>query len=280
MATFHREVYQPSFDDVPTHEFEEDDSDDARARLPLLIVIALLVLAAFAGVVWLAYNQGVEQGRVGVPTMIAAPEGPARTAPAEESAGVAYTGLKVYGEPVSPEEEAAVSNLAQPAQRPTLPPEPAPLRSTQPPAPVATAPPPAAVAPPPVQQVQAPSQQPAARATAPAPAPAAPAPVAATPAPAPAAPAPAVAAAPAGGGFVVQIASYPSEAEARSGWNTMKQRYGAVLANQTSDIKSADLGAKGTWYRLRIGPFADRAAADAACAQLKAQGGSCMIAAR
>src|SRR5579862_9405699 len=39
------------------------DTVDEPSRLPLLVAIALVVLAAFAGVVWLAYTQGVERGR-------------------------------------------------------------------------------------------------------------------------------------------------------------------------------------------------------------------------
>ena len=37
-------------------------------------------------------------------------------------------------------------------------------------------------------------------------------------------------------------------------------------------VQKADLGAKGVWYRLRIGPIADKAAAAKLCTQLKSQG--------
>ena len=39
-----------------------------------LIVIALVVLASFAGVVWLAYSQGVQRGRQDAPRIVAAPQ--------------------------------------------------------------------------------------------------------------------------------------------------------------------------------------------------------------
>jgi hypothetical protein len=42
------------------------------------------------------------------------------------------------------------------------------------------------------------------------------------------------------------------------------------------DIVSVDLGAKGTWFRLRTGSFPDRAAAADFCARLKAEGASCL----
>jgi hypothetical protein len=87
-----------------------------------LIVIALVVLAAFAGVVWLAYNQGVARGRASAAVVIAAPEGPVRTAPADAGGeATPYTGLKVYGQPVPPDQEAQSSALAQTAPRSAVP---------------------------------------------------------------------------------------------------------------------------------------------------------------
>ena len=78
----------------------------------------------------------------------------------------------------------------------------------------------------------------------------------------------------AGSGYVLQIGSYTSEAEANASWQTYKQSHASV-AGFSADIKAADLGAKGTWYRLRVGPFATLGEANAACAKLKAQGARC-----
>ena len=63
MPSFERGVYEPKSDDIRVFDEDEQDLDEEGSRLPLLIVIALLVLAAFGGVVWLAYNQGVQRGR-------------------------------------------------------------------------------------------------------------------------------------------------------------------------------------------------------------------------
>jgi cell division protein FtsN len=76
---------------------------------------------------------------------------------------------------------------------------------------------------------------------------------------------------------VLQIGSYKSEAEARQSWNAFKSEHDAA-AGYRSDVKAADLGARGTWYRLRMGPFADRKAAQQVCARLKADGASCLLA--
>ena len=85
MANTGRSTYEPP-DDIHVFDGAEDDDDVEGSRLPLLIVIALLVLATFAGVVWLAYTQGVARGRSDVPRMIAAQPGPAKVAPARSRA--------------------------------------------------------------------------------------------------------------------------------------------------------------------------------------------------
>src|ERR1700744_3159817 len=96
MPSFERGVYEPQSDDV--HVFDEDEGvDEEGSRLPLLIVIALLVLAAFAGVVWLAYSQGVQRGRTDAPRMIVAAPGPEKEAAADTS-GSAHS-LKIYQQP-------------------------------------------------------------------------------------------------------------------------------------------------------------------------------------
>jgi cell division protein FtsN len=78
---------------------------------------------------------------------------------------------------------------------------------------------------------------------------------------------------------VLQVGAYESEQIANGAWNTFRSRYGAVAEGLSPDIQKADLGAKGIWYRLRVGPFADRAAAASACEKLKAAGGNCLVAA-
>ena len=187
----HRAVYQPLLETVSDYEDEEDEAETGRSRLPLLIVLALTVLALFAGVVWLAYNQGVARGRSGEPVLVAAPDGPVRTQPADGSVvATPYLGLKVYQEPVPPDSEVAGTALAQ---TPTVSPELAQQLQvpSAPPAPATTEAPPARLN----------LQAPAAAAAAPQAPVAAPPPAAAVALPPPAAakpaPAPAVAAAPA-----------------------------------------------------------------------------------
>src|SRR5262245_29231794 len=164
MNSVQRGVYQPLADKVPIYDLADEDPEEERSRAPLLVVIALVVLAAFAGVVWLAYNQGVERGRQGASLVITAPAGPVRVAP-PETASPPLSDLSVYEAPVPPQEEANASKLAP--QTPPASKEAPAIRLS----PALPASPPATQAPAPARPVTA----------TPAPAPARPAAVAATP---------------------------------------------------------------------------------------------------
>ncbi|HEX2759942.1 MAG TPA: SPOR domain-containing protein, partial [Rhizomicrobium sp.] len=91
---------------------------------------------------------------------------------------------------------------------------------------------------------------------------------AAQPAPKPAA---------ASGAYVLQIGAFKSQAEADSAWRAYKARHAALLTGYGPDVQKADLGDKGTWYRLRIAGFADRDVAAALCDRLKADSGACFL---
>jgi hypothetical protein len=291
MNNHQRGIYQPLMDNVPVYDLSEEEvEEEERSRLPLLIVIALVVLAAFAGVVWLAYNQGVSRGRASAALIINAPEGPVRTAPVDAGGlETPYTGLKVYNQPVSPDQEAQTSALASPpvqvAPSASLVPEPvAKPNIAPPPAVTAEAPPlrlnpdnganiarqavPGAAANSATAQTAAPKGAiPPAVASPAAKAPPAPATKEASAAPARAA----------ATGPLLQVGAYESEGIANGAWTSFKARHADVTANLSRDIQKADLGAKGIWYRLRIGPFVDKAAAIAACEKLRAEGGTCFV---
>src|SRR5258707_12953563 len=104
MANYERGVYEPS-DEVLVFDGSEEEDDVEGSRLPLLIVLALLVLAMFAGVVWLAYTQGVARGRGETPVLTAA-NGPERVAPQDGGGTVPYQGFKIYEHPAPPDDTA------------------------------------------------------------------------------------------------------------------------------------------------------------------------------
>jgi cell division protein FtsN len=74
---------------------------------------------------------------------------------------------------------------------------------------------------------------------------------------------------------VLQIGSYKSEDEANAAWKSFQAKH-PMVGGYEQDIKKVDLGDKGTWYRLRVGAFADKSAAGTFCAKLKADGGDCI----
>ena len=52
----------------------------------------------------------------------------------------------------------------------------------------------------------------------------------------------------------------------------MQQKYSSVLAGKTPDVAEANLGAKGNYHRLVVGPPGSRQQASSVCVQLKSQG--------
>ena len=85
------------------------------------------------------------------------------------------------------------------------------------------------------------------------------------------------AAAPAAGGYTVQVTSQRSEAEAQTEFKTLQAKFPGQLGNRQPIIHRADLGDKGTFYRALVGPFASSEAAATMCSNLKAAGGSCIV---
>src|ERR1700709_2815862 len=125
MANFERGVYEPS-DELGVFDASEDDDDVEGSRLPLLIVLALLVLAMFGGVVWLAYTQGVARGRDETPVLTAA-GGPERGAPPQAGGNnVPYQGFKIYEQPAPSDDSADAAPAAVPPSSAPVAPKPAP----------------------------------------------------------------------------------------------------------------------------------------------------------
>jgi cell division protein FtsN len=275
-----------AYDADKLHDFETDEMEDdnEKSRLPLLVLIALVVLAAFGGVVWLAYTQGVERGRADVPRI-------AMTQPAPKAQRVAaspYAGLNIYQPSTATPSDVQTTGA--------VPPPPKPLAATH----AANTPPPlrpSATTPqePPLpaptvlnsqharqdiprQTVeQKPASVPPRAKAQPAPVSHAERPVsheekAAAPEDTDKAPPPAVEK-----GILLQIGSYKSDAEAMRSWAAFKSRH-AVAASYRPDIQKVDLGAKGIWYRLRLGALADKKSAISLCGKLKAQGAACLLA--
>ena len=78
------------------------------------------------------------------------------------------------------------------------------------------------------------------------------------------------------GDYLVQVTSQRTESQARIAYQSLQRRYSSLLANETPLIERADLGDKGTYYRVRIGPM-DRDGANSFCNDLKSKGGECFV---
>lgn len=79
------------------------------------------------------------------------------------------------------------------------------------------------------------------------------------------------------GAWQIQLMSSPNKKAVEKSWKTMSAKYGA-LSGLPHEISSTNMGAKGTYYRLRAGNFATKEEAVALCNKLKAAGGSCFTA--
>jgi cell division septation protein DedD len=122
-----------------------------------------------------------------------------------------------------------------------------------------------------------------------APRPATPAAPAATPAqrtappaaPAPSAPS-AVASLPpstsgAAGSFRVQLGAVRSQDAAQKEWARIQKANNDLLGKLGLAVSQANLGDRGTFYRIQAGPVSDQTAANDLCAKLKARNVSCII---
>jgi hypothetical protein len=81
-----------------------------------------------------------------------------------------------------------------------------------------------------------------------------------------------------GGGYVVQVSSQKSEADAQASYRALQGKYPGVLGSQSLVVKRVDLGEKGVYYRAFVGPFSSVDQATQVCNNLKAAGGpQCLI---
>jgi cell division protein FtsN len=279
MAGFNRDFNERS--EIQPFDGGEDAGEPDTSNLPMVIVISLLVLAAFGGVVWVAYNNGVAHGR-GDSVVQAAQAAPAKEAAVAPGDGALPQSkqAKAYQLQASDADESA----SHPSSAPTKVAEQAPV-ATKPPAqlmPTAPESETPKLVPPPAAKLR-PAQKTAPAQTVPVKpvaAPAKPEPVKPVPTQpkavsAPPKPEPAKTAAVKSGAYVLQIGAYTSESDAKAAWKSVQAKHSGVLSGYGSNVQKADLGPKGVWYRLRIVGFSDKDAAAGVCNKLKAEGGSC-----
>jgi hypothetical protein len=79
------------------------------------------------------------------------------------------------------------------------------------------------------------------------------------------------------GGYLVQVSSQRSQADAEASFRNIQAKYSGVLGGQPHIVRRADLGSRGVYYRALVGPFGTRGEAIQICSNLKAAGGDCVV---
>lgn len=287
------EPKQESFEEE-YEEYDEFDEEENERGLSGLVVLLMgvVMLGAFASVVMIAYQQGIKSGATGTsspPTITADPdpvkiENKVDATPASGNDRAVYDavdGTTTSSEVLAEAPEEPVARDGAPAATPDAAGEPgavvddavadriASLAAADEAAettPEASTSGPPATAPTPVK-----SETPPPAASQPAPKPV----ETATPKPAVAASGDALS-----GTHLVQVGAFKSDAEATSNWSKLQSKLGDYLNGKSEDVERADLGDKGVFFRLRIGPFASSADAKTFCEGLKSRGADCIVKAK
>jgi len=313
MTDTDRGTYAPLPDEP---DFEVDEYEDDYGRGPFILFVAVVVLIAFAGVVYVAYQQGIQQGiRQGLSSdfpLVAAEPGPLKVPP-EDPGGfeepfqdtfVLNSEIESLPETLlPPPEEPIETPLSSVASIPASTEQSVeraeleilvivPARETADSDLLVVTPPlqetveivTGATGPPPIDSEATgsiPEQAATATEVARIDAPDLPSPAAEQLQPEPFEPSQSLAtrapSAASSGNFVVQVASVTDSDLALAKQADVSRKHGPILAGLSFDIESADLGDRGIFYRVRIGPFNDRSGAGALCDKLKGRGQDCYV---
>ena len=76
---------------------------------------------------------------------------------------------------------------------------------------------------------------------------------------------------------MIQLVSVKSEQRARDEWVRLQDRYPQLFGDLPLVLQTADLGTRGTFFRMRTGPFPNRATAEDMCWQVRAAKLDCLV---
>ena len=79
------------------------------------------------------------------------------------------------------------------------------------------------------------------------------------------------------GFFFVQLASLRTEERARKELAELRDDQRLELRNQNFMVQRADLGSRGIYYRVLVGPYLSRFVASAYCSEIQSAGQDCMV---
>jgi len=81
------------------------------------------------------------------------------------------------------------------------------------------------------------------------------------------------------GRFRVQLAAVRGEEDAKRAWSAFQQQLGSIVTGLQPFFERAETG-NGIFYRVQVGPFAETTEADRLCVELKKQNASCFVVSR
>jgi cell division protein FtsN len=282
------EIEEPGYGPDPEDPVTFDATEEAYGRGRLVLILAVIMVFAVIGIVYVAYQNGVRQGGRTSPPIITADRGPAKVEPEDPGGLVVEHQDKLVYDHVSGEESPQVEVLLPKSEEPV---DLSGLRTsdaeeisdeglglTQVPPPVIDETADNAedvvvtgtandkpleealedliletsasekVAEPPAKIVAAPPVTSASEASS------------AT-----------------SGSYVVQVGAFEGSELASNAWERLLKKHGGVVGDLRPDIQLADLGDRGVWYRLRIGPFNTKADAQSLCNELKNRKQDCLV---
>jgi cell division septation protein DedD len=79
------------------------------------------------------------------------------------------------------------------------------------------------------------------------------------------------------GAFRIQLAAVKTSEAAQAAWKKMAKAYPDDLKGLALNVVKVDRGADGALFRVQVGPFADRTAAENACGKLKHKSQACLV---
>lgn len=284
MTTTGMDAFELEEEDAPKQAPEGDD--DKWGALRLIGLVALI--AAFSGFVYLAYMQGVRNGQVGAPPVIVAENGPYKERPVDPGGRTFENADKKVFERVESETGTSHARISPPAldsdnrvvdpqsgqlvvAESAVQPAPRPAgitgtterpanakggpiseKTMQSPQRVADTPaPPVRPQAETVRPIQSASIEPQREIETASRVPA--------------------------GSYLIQIASYRDRPMAEEAWNKLIAKHSDLVSSLSPNYQSANVSGRGTYYRLRIGPFTSKDEASAVCSALKARQQDCLV---
>ena len=79
------------------------------------------------------------------------------------------------------------------------------------------------------------------------------------------------------GGYLVQVSSQRSEADAQASYKALQDKFPGLLGAWVPIVTRVDFGADRIFYRAAVGPFQTADEASQFCASLRAAGGQCVV---